>query len=170
MRRFWDRPLGAKIIALLALVLLVLWIAAPWQRTCNTTAPGDAICGYRFAWQGHDSGWLIGLFGLAVLLWEVLPVAVTRLSMRGWPAAVVQACLSLALVVVTLTKLIVDNEFQQEWAWVTFGVSLVILITAVLRVRWRWDHRRRERLEADLEVARAEAARPAATADPDSRP
>jgi hypothetical protein len=158
MRRFWNRPLGSKVIFLLALVMLGLWVAAPWQRTCNTTAPGEAICGYRFAWQGHDSGWLIGVFAIAVLVWELAPMTFPRLSMRGWPTAGIQAALSFALVVVTLTKMIVDNEFQQIWAWVAFGVSLVILFTAAIRVRYRWDHRKREQLQAHLDEARAEAA------------
>lgn len=137
--------------------MLVLWLAAPWQRTCNTTGANEAICGYRFAWQGHDSGWLIGALALAVLLWELLPIVFVRLSMRGWPAASIQALLGFALVVVTLVKLIVDSEFQQTSAWLALGVALVILITAVLRVRFRWDHRTRERLKAEVETARAEA-------------
>lgn len=156
MKRFWNRPLGAKVIVVLSFAMLVLWLAAPWQRICNTTGTNEAICGYRFAWQGHDSGWLIGALALAILLWEVLPIVFPRISMRGWTPAAIQALLSFALVVVTLVKLIVDNEFQQTSAWLAFGVALVILITAAMRVRFRWDHRTRERLQAEVETARAE--------------
>lgn len=157
MRRFWDRPLGSKVIVVLSLTTLLLWLAAPWQRICTTTGANEAICGYRFAWQGHDSGWLIGALALAILLWELLPMVFARLSMRGWTPAAIQALLAFALVVVTLVKLIIDNEFQQTSAWLAFGVALVILITAVLRVRFRWDHRTRERLQAEVETARVEA-------------
>jgi hypothetical protein len=62
--------------------------------------------------------------------------------------------------------MIVDNEFQQAWAWLALGIALVILFTAVLRVRFRWDHRKRERLESNLEQARAEVAA-AKTAPPE---
>lgn len=154
MRSFWSRPLGSKIILVLSVVMLGVYVAAPWQRTCNVTGT-ETICGYRFAWQGHDSGALMGLFALAIVVWELLPVVFGRLSMRGWPTAVVTALLALGLSVSTLAKLIVDNEFQLIWAWVAFGLTLVILVTAILRVRFRWDHRKTARLQSELAEARA---------------
>lgn len=155
VRRFWDRPLGSKLVLVLSSVMLVLFVVTPWQRTCNVTGT-DTICGYRFAWQGHDSGWLIGLFALLLVAWEVLPILVPRLSMLGWPSAAMTVLLAFGLVVVTLTKLIVDNEFQLEAAWAAFGVALLVLVTAVVRVRHRWDSRRREKLEAEIAAARAD--------------
>ncbi|MGL6280392.1 MAG: hypothetical protein ACRC50_12660 [Gaiella sp.] len=140
MRRFWNRPLGSKVILVLSVVMLLVYLAVPWQRTCNVTGT-ETICGYRFAWQGHDSGLLMGLFAVGLVVWELLPIVIPRLSMRGWPAAVVTLLLALGLSVVTLAKLIVDNEFQIIWAWVAFGLTLVILVTAILRVRFRWERR-----------------------------
>ncbi len=61
--------------------------------------------------------------------------------MRGWPAAIVTAILSVALAVSTLLKLIKDNEFQQIWAWIGFAITLAIMATALIRVRYRWGHR-----------------------------
>ena len=65
--------------------------------------------------------------------------------MRGWPTAVVTACLSVALAVCTLVKLIHDNEFQTIWAWVGLALALGVMLTALIRVRFRWETRHRTR-------------------------
>jgi hypothetical protein len=143
VRNAWNRPLGSKLILILSLVLLGLFIVAPWQRPCQVrndpTQP--LICGRTFAWEGSD----VGLYAMAlvaiILFWELLPVFVARLSMRGWPAAIVTAALSALLVLCTLIKLIKDNEFQTGWAWIALGVAVAILVIACLRVRYRWTHR-----------------------------
>ena len=87
----------------------------------------------------------VGLYAMAlvaiILFWELLPVFVARLSMRGWPAAIVTAALSALLVLCTLIKLIKDNEFQTGWAWIALGVAAAILVIACLRVRYRRMHR-----------------------------
>jgi hypothetical protein len=60
----------------------------------------------------------------------------------GWPTAIVTGVLSTALAVCVLVKLIKDNEFQTIWAWIGFGISLALMVTAWLRVRFRWGLRR----------------------------
>jgi O-antigen/teichoic acid export membrane protein len=138
-----NRPLGSKLILLLGLILLGLFIVAPWQRPCQVrNDPGQPlICGRTFAWEGSD----VGLYAMALvailLFWELLPVFVSRFSMRGWPTAIITAALSALIVLCTLIKLIKDNEFQTGWAWVALGVAVAILVIACLRVRWRWTHR-----------------------------
>jgi hypothetical protein len=76
-----------------------------------------------------------------ILVWELLPVVIPRLSMRGWPAAMVTAILATAMSVFVLLKLITDNEFQTIWAWIGFAIALAIMVTAWLRVRYRWGLR-----------------------------
>lgn len=143
MRNVLDRPLGSKLILLLSLVLLGLFIVVPWQRPCQVrNDPSQPlICGRTFAWEGSD----VGLYAMAlvaiILFWELLPVFVPKLSMRGWPAAVVTAALAALMVLCTLLKLIKDNEFQTGWAWVSLGVAIAILVIACLRVRYRWIHK-----------------------------
>ena len=141
MRKFWDRPLGSKVILLLSAAFLVE-LALPWQRICAVTSGDEPrICGWRTGYEGSNYGGYAAIFAGAILVWELIPVVIPRLSMRGWPAAIVTAILSTALAVCVLLKLITDNEFQQIWAWVGFGIALAIMLTAWLRVRYRWGLR-----------------------------
>jgi hypothetical protein len=143
MRRFWDRPLGSKLILLLSIALLVEMVA-PWQRICAVTSGDEPrICGWRTAYEGSNWGAYAAVLAGAILFWELIPVLLPRLSMRGWPAAIVTAALSVALAICVLLKLIRDNEFQTIWAWVGFGIALAIMLTALVRVRHRWGMRGR---------------------------
>jgi Na+/melibiose symporter-like transporter len=76
-----------------------------------------------------------------LIVWELLPIMLPRLSMRGWPTAVISALLAIAVALFTLLKTINDNEFQTGWAWVGLGIALAIALTALLRVRFRWRTR-----------------------------
>ena len=143
MRRFWQRPLGSKLIVVLSLALLVVMLVAPWQRPCQVRPSLEALCGRVYAWEGSDFGVYALLLVVAVLVWELLPVLTPKLSMRGWPTAVVTAVLSAALVVCMLVKMIDDNEFQTAWAWVCLALALAVMLTAMIRVRFRWETRHR---------------------------
>jgi hypothetical protein len=141
--RYWDRPLGAKLILLLCAALLIEMLA-PWQRICAVTSGDDArICGWRTAYEGSSFGAYAAAFAGAILVWELLPVLLPKLSMRGWPTAIVTAAFSVALVVCVLVKMIEDNEFQTIWAWIGLAIALGIMLTALVRVRFRWETRHR---------------------------
>ena len=154
MRKFWDRPLGSKLILVLTPALL-LEMVGPWQRVCAVTSGDEPrICGYRTAYQGSDFGVYAAILAGAILVWELAPMLFPRLGMRGWPTAIVTAILSVGLAFCVLVKLIKDNEFQTVWAWIGFGIALAIMVTALLRVvfRWRTRHRRPERGPPDEAV------------------
>ena len=138
-RKYWNRPLGSKLI-LLGSIALLLEMLTPWQRVCQTTSDG-AICGWVTAYEGSNFGLYAALLAVAIVVWELLPILFPGLSMRGWPTAVVTAILSVALVVCVLVKMIVDNEFQQIWAWIGLAIALAIMLTALIRVRFRWETR-----------------------------
>ena len=141
MRNYWNRPLGSKLIILLSAALL-LEMLAPWQRICAVTSGSEPrICGWRTAYSGSEFGTYAAILAAVILVWELLPVVIPRLSMRGWMTAVVTAILSVALALCTLVKLIKDNEFQTIWAWVGFALALAIMLTALIRVRFRWETR-----------------------------
>jgi len=141
VRRFWQRPLGSKLILLLSLSLLVIMLVAPWQRTCQVRPSLEPLCGRVYAWEGSDFGVYALILVIAVLVWELLPVLTPRLSMRGWPTAVVTAVLGVAIVICVIVKMIEDNEFQTGWAWIGLALSLAIMLVALIRVRHRWGTR-----------------------------
>ena len=141
MRKFWNRPLGSKLILVLSAALLLEMIG-PWQRICAVTSSDEPrICGWRTGYEGSNWGLYAAILAVEILVWELLPVLIPKLSMRGWPTAVVTAILSVALAVCVLVKLIKDNEFQTIWAWIGFFIALAIMVTALIRVRFRWGLR-----------------------------
>jgi hypothetical protein len=154
---YWHRPLGAKLIILLAATFLVLTVF-PWQRPCQVTAD-DKICGVVYSWNGF--GVWAGVLAAAILVWELLPVVSPALSMRGWPTAVITAILGVAFALTTLVKMIEDNEFQTGWAWGGLAVALATMLVALLRVRYRWRIRGK-----DVERARSVASEPPAESTP----
>jgi hypothetical protein len=163
VRKFWDRPLGSKVILLMSVALLAE-MAAPWQRICAVTSGDEPrICGWRTAYEGSNFGAYAAILAGVILVWELLPVVIPRLSMRGWPAAIVTAVLATALSVCVLLKLIKDNEFQTIWAWIGFIISLVIMVTAWLRVRFRWGIRGADREPEPSQVAPPAQAQPPPT-------
>ena len=145
VRRFWNRPLGSKLVIVFSLGF-VLVTFAPWQRPCAASgASGENICGWRTAYSGSNFGTYAALLALAILVWELLPVLAPRLSMRGWPTAIVTAILGVALVVCVLVKMIDDNQFQTGWAWIGLALALATMLVALIRVRYRWGIRGRDR-------------------------
>ncbi|HEX5585388.1 hypothetical protein [Gaiella sp.] len=145
MRRFWHRPLGSKLVLVCSLAFLLVTFA-PWQRPCAASgAGGENICGWRTAYSGSNFGTYAALLALAILVWELLPVLSPRLSMRGWPTAIVSAILGVALVVCVLVKMIDDNQFQTGWAWIGLALALATMLVALIRVRYRWGIRGRDR-------------------------
>ena len=142
MRRFWNRPLGSKVILLLSIALL-LEMFAPWQRVCAITSGGDdpRVCGWKTAYTGSDYGRYAAGIAVLLIVWELLPILIPRLGMRSWLPALVTLALSATLVGFTIAKMIEDNEFQTVWAWIGLGITLLILLTALMRVRFRWGHK-----------------------------
>lgn len=165
MRNYWQRPLGAKLILFLTLAFLAETLA-PWQRVCAVTSEaGDRVCGWRTAYEGSEWGIYAALLAAAILVWETLPVLAPRLSMRGWPTAIVTATLGVALAASTLVKLIIDNEFQTIWAWIGLALAFTIMFVALIRVRYRWGIRDRDRPPPIGGSVDREAAGPARTTD-----
>ena len=144
VRAFLNRPLGAKLIIVLCAAFLIEMLA-PWTRVCVATADvGARKCGWTTGYEGSNFALYAALFALAILVWELLPILIPRLSMRGWPTAIVTAILGVALALCTLVKVIEDNEFQTGWAWVGLALALAVMMIALIRVRYRWGTRGRE--------------------------
>ena len=160
VRSFWHRPLGSKLIILLSAAFLVEMLA-PWTRVCVATSDvGQRKCGWTTGYEGSDFGLYAALFALAILVWELLPVLIPRLSMRGWPTAIVTALLGVGLAICTLVKVIEDNEFQTGWAWVGLAIALAVMLLALIRVRYRWGTRGKDRDDGAPGVADPETSTP----------
>lgn len=156
---YWNRPLGSKLIILGAAAFL-LELLAPWQRICAVTAdPGNRICGWRTGYEGSEFGTYAAFFAGAILVWELLPVIAPRLSMKGWPAAIITAVLGVALAITTLVKVIEDNEFQTIWAWLGLAVALTVMLIGLIRVRYRWRIRGDDRPPGHEPAASGDAPR-----------
>ena len=140
MRNYRNRPLGAKLILLLSAAFLIEmlapWTACAWRRP--TSEPGNAA-GARL--RGLPVRLYMAFLALAIVIWELLPILIPRLSMRGWPTATITAILGVALVAATLVKMIDDNEFQTVWAWIGLAIALAVMFLALIRVRYRWGTR-----------------------------
>lgn len=150
MGNYWNRPLGSKLIILLAAAFLVE-LLAPWTRVCAATSGTEGRkCGWTTGYEGSDFALYAALFALAILVWELLPVLVPQLSMRGWPTAIVTGVLGVALAISTLVKVIEDNEFQTSWAWVGLAIALATMLVALIRVRYRWGIRGKDRALEEL--------------------
>ena len=136
------RPSSCSFFGALAFLLSML---GPWTRVCVATATVAARkCGWTTGFEGSDFGIYAALFAVAIVVFELLPVLWPRLSMRGWPTAVITAILGVGLALCALVKLIEDNEFQTRWAWVGFAIALFVMLVALLRVRYRWGTRGRD--------------------------
>ena len=97
MGRYWQRPLGSKLIILLSAAFLVEMLA-PWTRVCVATGTvAERKCGWTTGYEGSDFGLYAAMFALAILVWELLPILIPRFSMRGWPTAIVTAILGVGL-------------------------------------------------------------------------
>lgn len=167
VRNFWNRPLGSKLLILLSLAFLVEMLA-PWTRVCVATGDvGSRKCGWTTAYEGSDFAIYAALFAVGILVWEILPVLVPKLSMRGWPTAVISAILGVALAVSTLVKVIQDNEFQTGWAWIGLALALSIMLVALIRVRYRWGIRDDDRQPGPAAPAESPADPTPASGAPD---
>jgi hypothetical protein len=85
----------------------------------------------RNAWHGW--GVLVGLLTIVLLVWLVARVAATdiRLPVSDTLAG---ATLAALILVFTLLKILVDNEFRTVWAWIGLLLAVLIAVGAWLQV------------------------------------
>ena len=70
MRRFWNRPLGSKLILLLSVAFLIEMVG-PWQRICAVTSRSEPrICGWRTGFEGTSWGVYAAIRAVAILVWN----------------------------------------------------------------------------------------------------
>jgi hypothetical protein len=125
MERFTALPRGMQLM-LVAGVLLLIDTFLNWQEV---TVLG--ISAGVNAWHGW--GVLVGLLTIALLVWIVARVAAPdiRLPVSDTMAG---AALGTLIVLFTLIKILVDNEFRTVWAWIGLVLAVLIAVGAWLEV------------------------------------
>jgi drug/metabolite transporter (DMT)-like permease len=98
-----------------------------------------------FDWQQYHSlgqsgwhGWGVaaGIFAIALVLWEAAQIFAVKVELPIKPA-ILSAGLAAAVLLFTVIKFLVDNEFRHWPAWV--GLILAIVIGFGGYLRWSGD-------------------------------
>jgi hypothetical protein len=110
-------------------VLLFVFLFFDWQQVC-----AGGFCGGRSGWHGW--GVAVGLFTIALVLWELALVAGSNIQLPVKPV-IVSAALAAAVLLFTVIKFFVDNEFRHWPAWVGLILAGVIAVGGWLR--WSGD-------------------------------
>jgi hypothetical protein len=108
---------GAKLV-LGATVLFLIVSVFHWQSV--DTSLGDFGVNMWHGW-----GVLAGLIAIAIIVWEGLRLANMKIEI-GLTPAMVTAALAILLLIFTVLKFLISNEFRTFWAWL--GLLLAILV------------------------------------------
>jgi cation transport ATPase len=108
---------GAKLV-LGGTILFLIVSVFHWQSV-------DTVVGSIGVNMWHGWGVLAGLIAIAIIVWEGLRLANMKIEI-GLTPAMVTAALAILLLVFTVLKFLVSNEFRTFWAWL--GLLLAILV------------------------------------------
>jgi hypothetical protein len=115
------------MLTLGGLVLYVINSFLPWQKLC--VGDGDfKACASQSEW--HGIGVLAVLLGIALLVWEAIPLVMPRPALGAVSPRLVSMGLAAALVLFTLITTLTHNEFRKIWAW----IGLILAIVAAVGV------------------------------------
>src|SRR4249919_1697666 len=109
---------GVKLVLGATIAFLIVSIFN-WQevKVLDFTSVGVSM------WHGW--GVLAGLVAIAIIVWEGLRLANMKIEI-GLTPAMVTAALAILLLVFTVLKFLVSNEYRTFWAWL--GLLLAILV------------------------------------------
>lgn len=110
-------------------LLLFIFLFFDWQQVC-----ASGICGGQTGWHGW--GVLVGILVIALVAWEALQVFGQKVTMPIKPA-LLSAGLAAGVLLFTVIKFLVDNEFRHWPAWIGLILAIVIGIGGYLR--WSGD-------------------------------
>ena len=114
--------------AMLTLGGLVLYFVdsfLPWQKVCFSG--GDLhVCASRNEW--HGIGVLAVLLGIALLLWEAMPLVIARPALGAVSPRLVSLGLAAALVLFTLITTLTHNEYRKIWSWIGLILSIAVAV------------------------------------------
>jgi len=131
MGKFASLSMMGKVV-LGGSALYLIFSFFKWQEAC---VGGDLdICVSRTAWNGW--GWIAGFAAIAIIVYEVGMLMGTKIDVRGMPPTLVSGVLSLVLLLATVLKFFVDNEFRKFFfAGVLLILSIVIAAASWMRMK-----------------------------------
>jgi hypothetical protein len=118
-----SSPASKVLLAGSVFFVVVSFLA--WQKACF----GD-VCGSATAW--HGVGIVAALLAIAVLVLEVLRVLGVQLQLDAGLQARIVGGLGIGVLVFTLIKILVDNEFRAYGSWLGLIAAAVVAAGAVM--------------------------------------
>lgn len=126
MERFTALPRGMQLM-LVGGVLLLVDTLLNWQEVELLGVSAGVN-----AW--HGLGVLVGLLTIVLLVWLVARLAASDMQLPV-SDTLAGAVLGALILLFTLLKILVDNEFRTVWAWIGLVLAAVIAVGAWLQVQ-----------------------------------
>lgn len=117
----------------------------------------------------HGWGVLAGLLAIGILVWEGLRIANVKLEF-GLTPAMVTAGLAVLVLVFTILKFLVNNEFRTFWAWLGLLLAILIAVGAWMNMQAMGDSVAEMRTSMKAAAGSAAAAARSATDKPAAPP
>lgn len=117
---------GAKLVLGGTILFLIVSIFN-WQAV-------DTVVGSIGVNMWHGWGVLAGLIAIAIIVWEGLRLANMKIEI-GLTPAMVTAALAILLLVFTVLKFLVSNEFRTFWAWLGLLLAILVAVGAWLNMK-----------------------------------
>ena len=137
--------------------LLFIFLFFDWQQYC---VPNTDACVGQSGWHGW--GVLVGILVIALVAWEIVQLVGVSLPELPVKAAMLSAGLAGGILLFTVIKFLVDNEFRHWPSWI--GLILAILIAIGGWLRWSGD------APKEMNLSRSAAGPPPAMPPPPAAP
>jgi cation transport ATPase len=118
---------GAKVVLGAAIAYFIV-LFFRWQEV----DVGGVVSVGQSGW--HGVGVICGLLALAIIAWQAVRLANINLEVGVTPS-MVTAALAVLLIVFTIIKFLVDNEFRTFWAWLGLILAIVIVVGAWMNMQ-----------------------------------
>jgi uncharacterized membrane protein len=126
MDTFMKLPTTTKVV-LVGTILFLIVSFFNWQEVDLGVAEAGVT-------MWHGWGTIAGIVALALLAWEVARLANVNVTLPI-SDAMLGALVAILLALLTLLKVLIDNEFRTFWAWLGLILAIVVAVAAFLRMQ-----------------------------------
>jgi hypothetical protein len=131
MERFNALGRGLQLM-LVGSVLLLIDSFLNWQQVDVTLGGETIVSGGVSGW--HGVGIIMGLLTIVLIVWLVVRLAAAHIKLPV-SDAMTGAMLGFLILIFTVIKFLVDNEFRHWPAWIGLLLAIVIAVGAWLAVQ-----------------------------------